>query len=132
MDKCVNADCCRFLGRGSAISLKESKRYILIFLIADPSRPKTMGFTGSEDYIRLQFEEYILALLASVKYSIYLEKHGTAATLLPEVGQFHNCSVAFVGDFPNEDITDGDPSSDFGADWVHHWKTTENFRIFNT
>ncbi|KAF3093853.1 late secretory pathway protein avl9 [Orbilia oligospora] len=76
----------------------------------DPSRPKTMAFTGSEDFIRMQFEEYILALLSSVKYSTYVERHADDAILLAEV--------------------DGDPSADFGVDWVHHWKTTENYRIF--
>ncbi|KAF3937358.1 hypothetical protein ABW19_dt0204497 [Dactylella cylindrospora] len=78
---------------------------------ADPSRPKTMGFNGSEDFIRLQFEEYILALLSSVKYSAYLAKFGDEAVRLPDV--------------------DGDPSPDFGIDWVHQWKTTENYRIFS-
>ncbi|EPS45288.1 hypothetical protein H072_677 [Dactylellina haptotyla CBS 200.50] len=76
----------------------------------DPSRPKTMAFTGSEDFIRMQFEEYILALLSSVKYSTYVDKHADDAIILAEV--------------------DGDPSADFGVDWVHHWKTTENYRIF--
>ncbi|KAK6525719.1 late secretory pathway protein avl9, variant 2 [Arthrobotrys megalospora] len=76
----------------------------------DPSRPKTMAFTGSEDFIRMQFEEYILALLSSVKYSTYVERHADDAILLAEV--------------------DGDPSADFGVDWVHQWKTTENYRIF--
>lgn len=69
-----------------------------------------MAFTGSEDFIRMQFEEYILALLSSVKYSTYVERHADDAILLAEV--------------------DGDPSADFGVDWVHHWKTTENYRIF--
>ncbi|KAK6346797.1 late secretory pathway protein avl9 [Orbilia brochopaga] len=78
---------------------------------SDPSRPKTMAFTGSEDFIRMQFEEYILALLSSVKYSTYAEKHGDDAHLLADV--------------------DSDPSADFGVDWVHHWKTTENYRLFD-
>jgi Transport protein Avl9 len=41
----------------------------------NPSRPKTLGFVGSEEYIRLQFEEYLLSLISSVKYHIYMEKH---------------------------------------------------------
>lgn len=54
---------------------------------ADPSRPKTMGFVGSEDYIRLQFEEYVLSMVSSVKYHLFLEKHtGSPANLLPDIG----------------------------------------------
>jgi Transport protein Avl9 len=55
----------------------------------DKSRPRTMSFVGSEDYIRAQFEEYLLALLSSVKYDNYLQRHslpGTPETILPEIG----------------------------------------------
>lgn len=54
----------------------------------DKSRPRTMSFVGSEDYIRAQFEEYILALLASVKYDNYLQKHTTSTqeAMLPDIG----------------------------------------------
>lgn len=49
-----------------------------------------MSFVGSEDYIRAQFEEYLLALLSSVKYDNYLQKHTSAhqdpSQLLPEIG----------------------------------------------
>ena len=48
---------------------------LLTLLVADPTRPKTMGFVGSEDYIRLQFEEYILSMVSAVKYHLFLEKN---------------------------------------------------------
>jgi hypothetical protein len=71
-----------------------------------------MGFIGSEDYIRLQFEEYILSMVSAVKYHLFLEKHsGTEMT-------------AFLPDI------DGDPSQDFNSEFVDYWKKTENFRIF--
>lgn len=56
---------------------------------ADPSRPKTMGFVGSEDYIRLQFEEYVLSMVSAVKYHLFLEKHhGSDLNLfLPDIGK---------------------------------------------
>ena len=41
--------------------------------LANPGRPKTLGYAGSEEFIRLQFEEYLLALLSAVKYKIYTE-----------------------------------------------------------
>ncbi|KAI5783156.1 transport protein Avl9-domain-containing protein [Peziza echinospora] len=77
----------------------------------DPSRPKTMGFVGSEEYIRLQFEEYVLSMVSSVKCHDFLNKHaGSSSALLPDV--------------------DGDPAMDFGMEFIDMWKKTENYRIF--
>jgi hypothetical protein len=78
---------------------------------SDPSRPKDHGYTGSEEFIRMQFEEYLLALLSSVKCRLYLEKNKDKENLIPEV--------------------EGDPAAEFSNDWVHAWMQTENFRIFN-
>jgi len=65
----------------------------------NPSRPRDMGYTGSEEFIRLQFEEYLLALLASVKYHDYAFTHKeNTKALLTEV--------------------DGDPSSEYGNDFI--------------
>ncbi|KZF23456.1 hypothetical protein L228DRAFT_267461 [Xylona heveae TC161] len=78
---------------------------------ANPERPKTMGYAGSEDFIRLQFEEYILALIASVKYRMHAEKHkNEPSQLLPDI--------------------EGDPGADFGTEWIEAWMKTDNFRIF--
>lgn len=55
---------------------------------ANPTRPKTMGYAGSEEFIRLQFEDYLLAMLSSVKYKTYLQSHGTENALLADVGMF--------------------------------------------
>lgn len=77
---------------------------------ANPSRPKTLKYVGSEEFIRLQFEEYILALISSVKYHNYLTSNPTKS-ILPEI--------------------DGDPIVDFGHDWVEAWKRTENYRMWN-
>ena len=62
------------------------------FRVDDKSRPRTMSFVGSEDYIRAQFEEYILALLSSVKYDNYLQQHSlpTQEVILPEIGSQPN------------------------------------------
>ncbi|KAL9092094.1 MAG: hypothetical protein Q9165_004527 [Trypethelium subeluteriae] len=79
---------------------------------ADPTRPKQMGYAGSEEFIRLQFEEYLLALLSSVKYRQFVEKHkDDSKALLSEV--------------------EGDPASEFGNDWIDAWMQTENYRLFN-
>ena len=74
----------------------------------NPSRPKTMGYMGSEEFIRLQFEEYLLALLSSVKYHLYLSH----STPLPTI--------------------EGDPAIDFNSDFIHTWRQTSNFALFNS
>ncbi|KAI9736110.1 MAG: late secretory pathway protein avl9 [Claussenomyces sp. TS43310] len=80
---------------------------------ANPGRPKTMGYVGSEEFIRLQFEEYLLSLISSVKCHNYLIAHAyDPKVMLPQV--------------------EGDPSSDFGADWIEAWKRTENYRIWES
>lgn len=80
---------------------------------ANPSRPKTMGFMGSEEFIRLQFEDYIVALLSAVKYHTFLTKHASnPKMLLPHI--------------------EGDPAADFNMDWVEAWMRTENYRIWNS
>lgn len=80
---------------------------------ADPSRPKTLGFMGSEEFIRLQFEDYIVALLASVKYHSFMVKHANnPKMLLPHI--------------------EGNPATDFNMEWVEAWMKTENYRIWNT
>ncbi|KAF5610046.1 uncharacterized protein FSUBG_3575 [Fusarium subglutinans] len=79
---------------------------------ANPSRPKTLKYVGSEEFIRLQFEEYILALISSVKYHNYLHVNpNNPKAILPEV--------------------EGDPVADFGYEWVEAWKRTENYRMWN-
>lgn len=80
---------------------------------ANPSRPKTLGFMGSEEFIRLQFEDYIVALLSAVKYHNFMIKHANnPRMLLPHI--------------------DGDPATDFNIDWVEAWMKTENYRIWNS
>lgn len=71
-----------------------------------------MGFRGSEEFIRLQFEEYLQALIASVKYQNYLTSNA-------------NNPKAIL------DHIDGDPSLDFGAEWVEAWKKSDNYRLWN-
>lgn len=74
----------------------------------NPSRPKTMGYMGSEEFIRLQFEEYILALLSSVKYHLYLSHSPPLPTI------------------------EGDPTSDYNPDFIHSWRQTSNFALFDS
>ncbi|KUJ16840.1 uncharacterized protein LY89DRAFT_66177 [Mollisia scopiformis] len=79
---------------------------------ANPGRPKTMGYVGSEEFIRLQFEEYLLSLISAVKCHNYMQHHAhNPNVMLPQV--------------------EGDPSTDFGADWIEAWSRSENYRIWD-
>jgi len=105
----------------SALALSTADRRWMDFLTQtvndswdekDPSRPKNMGYAGSEEFIRLQFEEYLLAFVSSVKYHDYAFTHKEdTKSLLTEV--------------------DGDPSAEFGPDFVAAWQSTENYKLFN-
>jgi len=72
----------------SYFSVGWSLQLLTFGLVDDSSRPRTMSFVGSEDYIRAQFEDYTLALLSSVKYDNYLQQHSlpTQEVILPEIG----------------------------------------------
>lgn len=71
-----------------------------------------MGYVGSEEFIRLQFEEYLLSLISAVKCHNYIQHHAhNPKVMLPQV--------------------EGDPSNDFGSDWIEAWSRSENYRIWD-
>lgn len=75
---------------------------------ANPNRPKNMQYAGSEEFIRSQFEAYILGLISSVKYHHFLLLHPD--TQVP---------------------AEPDPAVDFGLEWIEAWSHTENYRMWN-
>lgn len=79
---------------------------------SDPSRPKTHGYAGSEEFIRLQFEEYLFAFLSAEKYHQYLSKQTTPdpKALLADV--------------------EGDPSIEFSTAFRDAWQQTENYKLW--
>lgn len=79
----------------------------------DPSRPTTHGYAGSEEFIRLQFEEYLIALISATKYRQYLPNHkdGDPKALLADV--------------------EGDPSAEFSNAFVEVWQQSENYKLWN-
>lgn len=83
-----------------------------------PERPKTHGFMGSEEFIRLQFEEYLLALLSCMKY--HEELH------LFNMGESGHKSRAQLEAFNIE----GDPALEFNAEFLAQWRTTSNYSLF--
>ncbi|KAG5951705.1 hypothetical protein E4U53_002460, partial [Claviceps sorghi] len=103
----------------SALALTAADRRWIDFLTyevnetwdeANPSRPKNMQYVGSEDFIRSQFEAYMLGLISSVKYHNFL------------VGQGEDVLGAGA---------ESDPATDFGLEWVEAWAKTENYRMWN-
>lgn len=101
---------------------------MMLTLVTDhPGRPTNHGYTGSEEFLRLQFEEYLLALLSSAKYQLYAEKNQDDPTaLLADACKLNSTSVNHDSRHP-----DGHPANDFGAEWVAAWMTTDNFRLFH-
>ena len=78
----------------------------------NPSRPKTMRYQGSEEFIRLQFEEYLVSLISAVKCHNYMTQHATnPRIMLPQV--------------------EGDPATDFSLEWIDAWSRSENYRFWN-
>lgn len=54
-----------------------------------------MGYMGSEEFIRLQFEEYLLSLVAAVKYHIHIEENrNDPKMLISEIGMFQGIPVS--------------------------------------
>ncbi|KAF1949720.1 LAlv9 family protein-like protein [Byssothecium circinans] len=78
---------------------------------SNPSRPKDHGYAGSEEFIRMQFEEYLLAMLSATKYKMYQEKRQNKEVIIEEY--------------------EGDPAGEFSNDFIHAWMATENFRIWH-
>ena len=83
---------------------------------ANPGRPKTMGYVGSEEFIRLQFEEYLLSLISAVKY------HNYTTTVSSRTGRAPAPPLPHI---------EGDPSQDFGVEFVEYWSRTENYKLWN-
>jgi hypothetical protein len=80
---------------------------------SDPSRPTTHGYSGSEEFIRLQFEEYLIALLSSTKYHQYLAACKESGSKAIGTG------------------IEGDPAADFALPFVDAWQQSENYKLWN-
>ncbi|KAF7113693.1 hypothetical protein CNMCM5793_003049 [Aspergillus hiratsukae] len=85
---------------------------------AHPQRPKDHGYMGSEEFIRLQFEEYLLALLASMKYHEELHSFSSGESGRRGKAQLEAYNI------------EGDPALDFNPDFLAHWQTTSSYALF--
>lgn len=84
---------------------------------ADPSRPTTHSYTGSEDAIRLAFEEYILSLLSSVAYGNHFDQ---------QPNPYLNTGTVHDERYPDPLET----SHDFNNDFLQLWKQTQNYKLW--
>ncbi len=78
-----------------------------------------MGYLGSEDSIRSQFEEYILSLLSSMAYQTYHE-----SLIINDI-------PASVANIPESFPDPGDNAGDFNPEFLAIWRSTYNFELFN-
>ncbi|OJD27303.1 hypothetical protein ACJ73_01296 [Blastomyces percursus] len=104
----------------SALSLSAADRRWIDFLTQtinetwddnQPERPNTHGYLGSEEFIRLQFEEYLLALLSCEKLQDEMRRGSGPLS-------------------PGLDV-EGDPASEFGTHFLERWRTTSNYALFH-
>lgn len=79
----------------------------------DPTRPITMGYAGSDDFLRAKFEDYIVSLLASVKHADYVATRGVRT----DPGGGVLMSKAEVKS----------SLADFNPPFVQAWRQTSNF-----
>lgn len=112
---------------------------------ADPSRPSTMQYNGSDDYLRAKFEEYICAMLSTVKYN----EHIGTSTEAPPKSTISTPSLASSSVVlppldtagqqsypPSTSSTPAGPPRDvgieaFGADFVQAMKLTKAYALWD-
>ncbi|KAI5294412.1 late secretory pathway protein avl9 [Ascosphaera acerosa] len=112
------------VGSTNSLLLQQKDRYsdILIDTINDtwdnahPEQPKTHGYLGSEEFIRLQFEEYLLALLSSMRYHLELNGKDSSTS---------GSKAAATTDI------EGDPALEFNRDFLESWQRTANFALYD-
>jgi hypothetical protein len=116
----------------AALSLSAADRRWIDFLTqtinetwdeAHPERPKTHGYLGSEEFIRLQFEEYLLALLSSMKYHEELSQSRSTTSV-------HGPPKS-PGIIPSATDIEGDPALEFNPDFLERWRATSNYALFS-
>ncbi|PIG88767.1 avl9 protein [Aspergillus arachidicola] len=85
---------------------------------AHPEQPKTHGYMGSEEFIRLQFEEYLLALLSCMKYHEELDSFNAGDPGRRSREQLEAFNI------------EGDPALEFNAEFLAQWQNTSNYALF--
>ncbi|KAL9108256.1 MAG: hypothetical protein Q9227_006994 [Pyrenula ochraceoflavens] len=99
---------------------------------SNPDRPTNHGYMGSEEFIRLQFEEYLLALLSSISYADHLAAKPQPSPRQPH--HHHHRSFSSDSSAPPEssDQPPADPLLDYSNAFVTHFRTTPAFALWST
>ncbi|EPQ25998.1 uncharacterized protein PFL1_06453 [Pseudozyma flocculosa PF-1] len=65
---------------------------------ADPTRPTSMGYHGSDDYLRAKFEDYICAMLSSTRYADFLAKSDPdqVSITAPDASSSHHFGTEYL------------------------------------
>jgi hypothetical protein len=92
---------------------------------AHPEQPKTHGYVGSEEFIRLQFEEYLLALLSSVNHREHIGPSIPAKSSEATSKDSNNKTRS------TDNNIDGDPTLEFSTEFITQWQTTPNHALFH-
>ncbi|KAG8881086.1 late secretory pathway protein avl9 [Tulasnella sp. 331] len=79
----------------------------------DPTRPLTMQFKGSDDYLRAKFEDYICSALSTVKYADYLIQTGST-------------DMGVVGATGDQNCI-----QNFGEAWIAAFRLTNAYAVWN-
>lgn len=74
---------------------------------------------GSEEFIRLQFEEYLLALLACMKYHEELNSFNAGGPGRRTQEQIDGLNI------------EGDPALEFNGEFLAMWQNTPNYALFS-
>ncbi|GAO45987.1 hypothetical protein SAICODRAFT_4814 [Saitoella complicata NRRL Y-17804] len=99
-----------------ALLLTPSDKKWIEGLVSDVTASESnLTFTGSEDHIRAQFEEYLSNLVSTVKYDNFLTRH-----------QYYN----MASDTPLMPDVDGNPARDYGIPWIRAWRKTRNYEVW--
>lgn len=88
---------------------------------ADPSRPSTHGYQGSEDAIRLSFEEYVLSLLSSTAYKKHFDDN-------PNPYLSHQSGGVSDERYPDPSET----ANDFSNEFLVQWRATPNYALWQS
>lgn len=94
---------------------------------SNPSRPTTHGYNGSEDAIRLQFEEYILSLCSSAAYKTYFDSFPSNPTSSYNGSNSSSTLTHSANSYPDPLET----GNDFNNDFLSLWRQTPNFALFD-
>lgn len=116
-------------GMDSDLVLSSMDKSFINSLISKCSNDNTVenlgdneNFVGSDDYIRYQFEDYLLSLLSTVRFNQYTEKFG----------QFPPGFTNSQNSNANEDNNsyNGDLHC-FNSSFVEGWKESNNYKIWD-